>query len=81
LGQKALMTQDLVPCMPAAPKAATLRAGCRASADFVAQLIATSAQAPQTRARRRAEPEQATAAYRAQDRRPVPSGGAFSRSL
>jgi hypothetical protein len=34
------------------------------SAGFLAQLIATQMQAPQTRARRRAEPEEATAVYR-----------------
>ena len=34
------------------------------SASFVAQLIATHMQAPQTRARRRAEPEEAIAVYR-----------------
>lgn len=35
----------------------------RPRADFLAQLIATSGQAPQTRARRRAEPQEAMAAY------------------
>jgi hypothetical protein len=35
----------------------------RPSAPFLAHLIATRMQAPQTRARRRAEPEEATAAY------------------
>lgn len=35
------------------------------SAPFLAQLIATKAQMPQTRTRRRAEPQDATAAYRA----------------
>jgi len=34
------------------------------AAGFLAQLIATQMQAPQTRARRRAEPEEATAVYR-----------------
>ena len=34
------------------------------SASFLAQLIATHMQAPQTRARRRAEPEEAIAIYR-----------------
>lgn len=34
------------------------------SAPFVAHLIATRMQAPQTRARRRAEPDEATAVYR-----------------
>jgi hypothetical protein len=35
----------------------------RISATFLAQLIATKAQVPQARARRRAEPEEASAAY------------------
>lgn len=37
----------------------------RGDAAFLAQLIATKVQAPQTRARRRAEPAEALAAYRA----------------
>jgi hypothetical protein len=37
----------------------------RGDAGFIAQLIATAAQAPQTRARRRAEPAEVLAAYRA----------------
>jgi hypothetical protein len=43
----------------------------RPRADFLAQLIATAAQAPQTRLRRRAEPEEAVAAYGARDRSPM----------
>jgi hypothetical protein len=37
----------------------------RRAAPFLAQLIATRAQAPQTRLNRRAEPAEATARYRA----------------
>jgi hypothetical protein len=37
----------------------------RGDSAYLAQLIATKAQAPQTRARRRAEPAEALAAYRA----------------
>ena len=37
----------------------------RGDAAFLAHLIATKAQAPQTRARRRASPQEAIAAYRA----------------
>ena len=37
----------------------------RGDAAFLAHLIATKAQAPQTRAKRRAEPAEALAAYRA----------------
>jgi hypothetical protein len=43
----------------------------RPRADFFAQLIATAAQAPQTRARRRAQPAEAVAIYGAIDRRPA----------
>jgi hypothetical protein len=66
-----------------APPAPAALAGARPRADFVAQLIATSWKAPQTRARRRAEPQAAIAAYRAlrQSPTPPPPGRALSRSL
>jgi hypothetical protein len=60
---------------------AAVRATSRANVDFVAHLIATSAQAPQTRARRRASPDEAIAAYDALGHRPAPAGRAISRSL
>ena len=53
----------------------------RANADFVAHLIATSAQAPQTRARRRANSDEAIAAYDALGHWPTPAGRKLSRSL
>ena len=74
------MNRALVPLVSAARDAADSSASC-ARADFVAHLVATSAQAPQTRARRRAEPEEAVAAYHALDRRVAPSGRTLSRSL
>ena len=46
------------------------------SAPFVAHLIATRMQAPQTRERRRAEPEEAIAVYRSMTK-PVPEKRAF----
>jgi hypothetical protein len=52
-----------------------------ANADFITHLIATAAQAPQTRVRRRAEPQHALAAYRALGQRPTEAGRALSRSL
>lgn len=55
--------------------------GRRAKADFVAHLIATAVQAPQTRARRRAEPQEALAAYRSLGQWPTEPGRAISRSL
>jgi hypothetical protein len=65
----------------AAPAAINARTASRANADFVAHLIATSAQAPQTRARRRANSEDAIAAYDALGHWPTPAGGTLSRSL
>ena len=55
-------SRALVALMPAA--AADLTTVYR-QAPFLAQLIATKAHVPQTRERRRAEPEEALAAYRA----------------
>jgi hypothetical protein len=49
----------------AAPAATASRPLCRRQAPFLAHLIATQQQFPQTRARRRADPEQAVLAYRA----------------
>jgi len=53
----------------------------RPRADFVAQVIATKMEAPQTRARRRAEPDAAAAAYGTHSRAAPPSGSALSRSV
>jgi len=53
----------------------------RVKADFVAHLIATAVRAPQTRARRRAEPEQASAAYRSLGQSSSEPGRTVSRSL
>jgi hypothetical protein len=61
--------------------AAKLQPNVPANADFVAHLIATKAQAPQTRARRRAEPEEAVAAYGAVGQWPTRLGRTLSRSL
>ena len=46
------------------PRAGGLPFSFRADASFVAQLIAAAANAPQTRALRRASPEDALASYR-----------------
>jgi hypothetical protein len=75
------LSNALVPVAKVAQAAANPGAARRANADFVAHLIATSAQAPQTRARRRAEPEQAIAAYGALGHWPTSSGKVLSRSL
>jgi hypothetical protein len=61
-----------------APSERTPRVTRHPSAGFLAQLIATQMQAPQTRARRRAEPEQATAVYRSMTK-PVSQRRAFGK--
>jgi hypothetical protein len=55
----------LVAIAPAAPAERSWTHTRHPAAPFLAHLIATQMQAPQTRARRRAEPEQAIALYRA----------------
>ena len=83
--EEVLLSNALVPLAYSEPAAAKPtvkpRAAVRANADFVAHLIATSAQAPQTRVRRRAEPEEAVAAYGALDHRAPSAGRTLSRSL
>lgn len=71
----------LIPVVPSAREAPAHYDSGRPRADFLAQLIATSGQAPQTRVRRRAEPAEAIAAYGASDRSPLPARHALSRSL
>jgi hypothetical protein len=63
------------------PPASLERPGGRPRADFLAQLIATSARAPQTRLRRRAAPAEAVAAYGAGARSAMPARHTLSRSL
>jgi hypothetical protein len=72
---------DRADAQTATQTVANVRATSRANADFVAHLIATSAQAPQTRARRRANPDEAIAAYDALGHWPTPAGRKLSRSL
>jgi len=61
--------------------AANARATGHPQADFIAHLIATSGKAPQTCARRRAEPEEARAAYSALSHGTTVPGRKLSRSL
>jgi len=75
------VNRALVPITPTARNSSAAQPGGRASADFIAHLIATAGQAPQTRARRRAEPGEAVAAYRALGQWPTAPGHALSRSL
>jgi hypothetical protein len=59
-----VQSRALVPATPSGPRAGSM-ARATASAAFLAQLIATAQQAPQTRGRRRSEPADACAAYAA----------------
>jgi hypothetical protein len=71
----------LVPVATKTCDSHVLGSGQRPNADFVAHLIATAAKLPQTRSRRRAEPEQAVAAYRALGQWPSSPGRAVRRSM
>jgi len=71
----------LVPAAAGDPSTAPGCALGRPRADFLAQLIATMTQAPQTRTRRRVEPAEAVAVYGAVERRPAGQRPALSRSL
>ena len=75
------LSTALIPLAPVVQPAASSQPACRANADFVAHLIATRIQAPQTRVRRRAEPQHAIAAYGAVGQWPTRAGRALSRSL
>lgn len=75
------MRNALVPVGRSPSESQTPRPSERANADFLAHLIATAAQAPQTRVRRRAEPAQAVAAYRALGQWPTAPGRSVRRFL
>lgn len=68
----------LIPVRPAAASDRSPRPTRHPAAPFLAQLIATRMQAPQTRARRRAEPEDAMAVYRSMTK-PVMARPAFGK--
>ncbi|MCZ7660248.1 MAG: hypothetical protein M5U07_21490 [Xanthobacteraceae bacterium] len=69
---RAAESRALVAVAPAAPTETSLAVQGRPLATFLAQLIATDRRLPQTRERRRAEPEDARAAYQAAGRRIPP---------
>lgn len=71
----------LVPLRPQARDIPLGQPERRAKADFVAHLIAIAVQAPQTRARRRAEPQEAVAVYRSLGQWPIAPGSTISRSF
>lgn len=75
------MSTALVPLAAVAADSSVSPTLSRPRADFVAQLIAAAVQVPQTRMRRRAAPEEATAAYGRGDRSSPPTGATLSRSL
>ena len=75
------MTTALIAVSPKVRNEPVWLASSRSHASFVAQLIATAAQMPQTRARRRAEPDEASAAYRAFGQWPSDAGDLLSRLL
>jgi hypothetical protein len=75
------VSSALVPIAASNTTASFARMGCGLRADFLTQLIATVARLPQTRVRRRAEPEQAIAAYGARDRSVMQHRPTLSRSL
>ena len=80
------MGQALVPNQPterdrAASGARVHSSQVHSSAGFITQLIATKSQAPQTRARRRRDPVEATDAYKALGQWPTPAGRVLARSL
>ena len=78
---KAQLTNALVPLGPADYEPSALRVTSRPHADFVAHLIATAEQAPQTCARRRVAPREANAIYRSREQVPAMTGRTLSRSL
>jgi hypothetical protein len=73
------VNNSLVPVSPINRDSETPRVVSRPDAGFIAHLIATSAQAPQTRAR--AEPGEAISAYCGLGQRPSTAGRVLSRSL
>ena len=71
----------LIPLAAADRGAPADHASHRPRADFLAQLIATLQQVPQVRTRRRAEPDEAIAAYDATSQWPAPASRALTRWL
>ena len=75
------MNKALVPVAPVNRDTERPHQASRPDCGFIAHLIATKAQAPQTRTRRRAEPAEAISVYKGLGQRPAPSGRLLSRSL
>jgi hypothetical protein len=77
-GEDQGQSRALVAVQPQPSEDRTPRVTPRPVAPFIAQLIANHIQAPQTRARRRAEPDVAIAAYSVAQ--PANAGMAFRKS-
>lgn len=75
------MNNALVPVTPINRDTDWPHQASRLDSGFLAHLIATKAQAPQTRTRRRAEPGEAISAYAGLGQRPTSAGRILSRSL
>jgi hypothetical protein len=75
------VSRALVSVSQTAPAASGAPVSRRGNAPFLAHLIATARQAPQTRVRRRAAPADAAAAYAALGQWPIPPGRALSRAV
>lgn len=81
-GQAVQHSTALVALETASDREPARLAAPRTNADFIAHLIATATQAPQTRTRRRAEPGEAASAYRTLGQWPSASAGCkVARSL
>jgi hypothetical protein len=77
---KVATSRALIPLQPAAPS--TTPTHTRAQASYLAHLIATQQKLPQTRERRRAEPQDAIAAYAAAEAgAQAPAGQHLYRSI
>ena len=75
------MSTALVPIAHYAGASRPGYACVRPQVEFLTLLIAAKTLVPQTRARRRAEPDVAIAAYAGTSYRPLPMGRALSRAL
>jgi hypothetical protein len=74
-------SRAVIPLRPVVAAPERPAANPRPCAGFLAQLIATAGQLPQTRERRRADPEDAVAAYQSTARGGVPAALKISRSM
>jgi hypothetical protein len=76
---KAASSRALIPLQPAAPSDMPMHT--RPQASYLAHLIATQLKLPQTRERRRAEPQDAVDAYAAAGAGPAPAGQSVHRTV